>query len=272
MLLFSFQFGGLVWILLDTWQILILHNPWEQCKGKGSKFMDWQAFWVMLIIPHPSGGGSSLIWSPPTPSSPPPLRGTPPGSPASRRATSAPGHSTNQPHLVLYLSSLVRILASSESDRTLICTFLVFPLTLCPIYLSNKLFSQSLIALCPLGRRSSAGTTVSGTDNIPSPTDWLTDWQAEELKDGRTYWQTDLDFFKDIFLLSMLSVCFSLAGLLVQDTVNWRTFPGWTLSHEYYYWHKFIIYKLMIQWSYNFVILTFNPAKLSALAMQLWDE
>ena len=28
-LLFSFQFGGLVWILLDTWQILMLHNPWE---------------------------------------------------------------------------------------------------------------------------------------------------------------------------------------------------------------------------------------------------
>ena len=26
-LLFSFQFGGLVWILLNTWQILVLHNP-----------------------------------------------------------------------------------------------------------------------------------------------------------------------------------------------------------------------------------------------------
>ena len=27
-LLFSFPFGGLIWILLDSWQILLLHNPW----------------------------------------------------------------------------------------------------------------------------------------------------------------------------------------------------------------------------------------------------
>ena len=57
---FSFHFGGLVWVLFelfDTWQILILHNPWN----KHSVYSDIMLSFLILIPKCQKTGGSGAL-------------------------------------------------------------------------------------------------------------------------------------------------------------------------------------------------------------------